>query len=513
MTVEHRAESVHPPAGAGAQRTDARLTLALAASLTASALVLWLPSVDLHLWLDEVITLAIAEQPIPDIVRLLELDGSPPLYYLIAHLWQAIFGTSEVALRMLPFLIGLAATVLGAAAVATREGFRVGATFGALAVVTPGVLYYATEARQYSLLFALGLLTSVLLRDEIADPRLRRRLLLAGALALVCYTHNWGVFLWAGTMAAMLAASTTSLRERLVAIGQTSALTAALFLPWLAVLLRQTATTGAPWLAPPNGTDVVLSDLAWLFGAREYVILAFVLVAVGRFSVARRTYDALLVQVMVTMLSGWAFSMVVAPAFTARYLMIVLPGILLMLALAVADNRYLAACVVAVGVLMALHSVVILSGRPDDYKSRAMEIAGLIDEHRNAGDRVAVVAAETSLPSVAHYLADDLSVGVRYVSFRGVVDDPRIVDWRNATEVMRTWRAEDTLPGVLAESDVIILLAERVAPSGDRATDYWRAYDHALDRAASVLDTEPRLALREALTEFEWEIRVYEVKP
>lgn len=515
MTIEPAAR---PPVPAGSHpgmqhpRQHWR-TIALIGGTSVAAVALWHRGLGLDLWLDEILTLSVAQHPIPEILRLLELDGSPPLYYLIAHGWQAVFGTSEVTIRMLPFLIGLLAAVLGAMALARSESFPVGFTFGALAVATPGLLYYSTEGRQYSLLFAVGLCCAVLLRDEIEEPLPRRRLLLAGALALACYTHNWGLFLWLGTMTALLAAGTPPLRDRAVTVAQVSGLTAVLFAPWLVVLLRQTSSTGAPWLAPPGSVDAVLDDLAWLFGTREYVLIALAAIVVGRFVVGRRSYDALLVQTVATVASGWAFSMLVTPAFTHRYLMVALPGVLLMLSLAAASHRYLATVVVSLVVLMAVYSAVILSGRPHDYKSRAVEIALAIDDHRSSGEQVTVVAADTSLPPVAYYLAEDLPTPVHFITFRGVVEDPTIVDWRDSADAMRAWRPEQALNQVVPQSDVVVFLAERASPPEDRMTDYWRAYEDALDRAAIALDADPRLVLTEEYSVTEWDVRIYQVDP
>ena len=47
-----------------------------------------------ELWLDEAQSVAIAHLPLPDLFDALEQDGSPPLYYLLLHVWTALFGTS-----------------------------------------------------------------------------------------------------------------------------------------------------------------------------------------------------------------------------------------------------------------------------------------------------------------------------------------------------------------------------------------------------------------------------------
>jgi hypothetical protein len=503
----------HPIADLDPAATSLPALAVLATVIGLSALALWTPSVRLHLWLDEVITIAIAERSIPDIVRLLELDGSPPLYYLLASVWQSVFGVSEIAARALPLTIGVLAVALGSVAIARRVDLRTGWIFGALAVVTPGVLYYATEARQYSLLFALGLVSSVLLFDEINAPSSRRRVVLAVVLASACYTHNWGVFLTAGTLLALVATDERPFRTRVMAAAPTAAVVAILYLPWLTLVLRQASTTGAPWLAAPTDLEIVLHDLSRLFGTAATGVLAIGVVVIGRFIVRERGYDGLLVQATTTVALGWVFSVAVAPAFTYRYLMIAVPPVLLMLAISASHERKLGFGVLATGLLMVAFTTVAYVDRPIDHKSRAVEVAERIDSHRQTGANVAIVAADTSLPAVSYYLDDDLDAAVHYLSFRGAVTDPQVVDWSHVTEAMIAWRLEDSLLPVLDDVDVVIFLNELAPMRSNRVTDYWRAREVALERADADLAAEPRLQLTDEWRVVEWIGRVYEVDP
>src|ERR671929_2008318 len=50
-------------------------------------------------WIDEGLSVGIADRPLADIPSVLRQDGSPPLYYALLHLWLSVFGTSEAAVR------------------------------------------------------------------------------------------------------------------------------------------------------------------------------------------------------------------------------------------------------------------------------------------------------------------------------------------------------------------------------------------------------------------------------
>src|SRR5581483_5443887 len=59
------------------------------------------------LWEDEALTVNIAKQPLSRLHGLLRHDGSPPLYYVMLHVWMKVLGTSNTAARALSGVIGL----------------------------------------------------------------------------------------------------------------------------------------------------------------------------------------------------------------------------------------------------------------------------------------------------------------------------------------------------------------------------------------------------------------------
>ena len=46
-------------------------------------------------WIDEGLSVGIADRPLADIPGALRLDGSPPLYYMLLHVWMQVAGSSE----------------------------------------------------------------------------------------------------------------------------------------------------------------------------------------------------------------------------------------------------------------------------------------------------------------------------------------------------------------------------------------------------------------------------------
>jgi mannosyltransferase len=103
-------------------------------------------------WYDEAVTVGLVRSSLGSMIHALpESESTPPLYYGIAWVWGRIFGTSEVALRSLSAFIGAAAIPLAAAAGKEFFSKPAGALAGALVAASPFLVWYAQEARAYSL--------------------------------------------------------------------------------------------------------------------------------------------------------------------------------------------------------------------------------------------------------------------------------------------------------------------------------------------------------------------------
>jgi len=98
---------------------------------------------------------------------LLEMDTHPPLYFWIMHIWMRVFGDSLFALRFFSVLLGTF-TIFLAYRIGERLFNQRSAVFCALFVaISAFSIRYSQEARAYSLIMAIGLLSSLsLLRLE-----------------------------------------------------------------------------------------------------------------------------------------------------------------------------------------------------------------------------------------------------------------------------------------------------------------------------------------------------------
>lgn len=105
------------------------------------------------LWLDETFSIWLASQDLPDMLHwIARLDGHPPLYYLLLHAWIAFQGDSAYYVRSLSALFGTAAIPVLYLTGKRISGVGMGLVAAVLLAFSPFNIYYAQEARMYTLL-------------------------------------------------------------------------------------------------------------------------------------------------------------------------------------------------------------------------------------------------------------------------------------------------------------------------------------------------------------------------
>ena len=193
------------------------------------------------------------------------MDGSPPLYYMLLSVWMDVVGYGPAETQALSVLIALLAVPVGLWAGWSLFGRRAGLICAALCAVNPFLTNYAQETRMYSLMLLLSLGLTAAFLHVFAFGRRSYLPLFAVLLALMLYTHNWGLFVAAAALVALIpcwrVSEDKSAFKRDVLLGFGGA--ALLYLPWVPTLIHQVLHTGAPWLDPPRfGAPVQIVEVA-----------------------------------------------------------------------------------------------------------------------------------------------------------------------------------------------------------------------------------------------------------
>lgn len=400
-----------------ANTTLRRLALLGGAAVVVAAIVLrfWAPSA---LWLDETISVNIASLPITSIPQALSHDGSPPLYYLVLHVWMLIFGQGDTAVRGLSGVVSVLSLPLFWTAGRRFGGRRTAWVSFGLGLTSPFAIDYATTARMYSFMILWTLLGIGILARVLEEPTHNRRIAVGALTAAILYTHYYGIYL-AGTVGAWFLwriiresrlgpspDDPPGLRPAFGAI----VIGVVCWLPWAPVFVYQTLHTGTPWSGSAGPADLlgIFGDFA---GAGQWGVLLsfgfFALLILGIFGRSvephvedgrsapsvllvgrpRRHILPLLVILAGTLVVAVVLDAIAHAAFVARYGSVVLPLFLVLVAvgITVIHDRRAVASLAAVACLAGLLSA---SGARDALRTEASRVAAVLNVQAQPGDLV-----------------------------------------------------------------------------------------------------------------------------
>ncbi|MBI5104656.1 MAG: glycosyltransferase family 39 protein [Solirubrobacterales bacterium] len=448
-------------------RVHASPYLATALGLTllvAASLYLRTQAITAKFWIDEGLSVGIAHHGFWDIPTVLQQDGSPPLYYLLLHVWMAVAGGDGEA-RTHALSVALAMLAVPAAFVLGRLlfGARAGWAAAALTATLPFLTYYAQETRMYALIAFLGLVAAGAfglaygLRERRALP------VFAVATAAMLYTHNWGAFLAAGLGIGWLVLVRTAapqerrplVRDGLLGFGAA----VVLYLPWVPTLLEQARHTGAPWAERPP-LEAIVTSITSLAGGTETGLLVLVLGIAGLLTLQEESRPRARAALGIGVALGTGIALAwlasqASPAWSTRYFSVFVgPALLLAGAGLVRFGK--------VG-LVALALVLVLwfdprdrqiKGKSDVYRvARTLQEEGLIKPND-----LVVTAHPEQGPLLRYYLGPDY----RFADAMGPVPDTRVFDWRDALDRLEAAGPRRTLdrlaPSVSPGQHLVLML-------------------------------------------------------
>jgi hypothetical protein len=385
-------------------------------------------------WIDEGISVGIAHHPLTAIPHLLREDGSPPLYYLVLHIWIGWFGDSERATHVLSLLPALACIPLAFWVARSIFGRAAGWACAALAAVDPYLTYYGQETRMYTFAALFSLVATGAFVRGVIEGRRRWLPVLVVSLDLLLYMHNWGLFFCVG-----LAVATAFFARRHWREGAAAGVAVViLYAPWVPTLLYQTRHTGAPWATRPGVHALVLAPGSVFASDVIFGVLALA-AASGLVRLRRDAAPmALLVIAGATIVAAWTESQV-SSSWASRYFAVLLGPVLLAAGVGLARAGKLGIAALAMAIFLwpgyALH----------DDKSNVRAIAAGVAPYLHRGDLVLSTHPE-QIPALRYYLG----VRVRYATQLGLVTDARIMDWRDALMRIKAVTVQRNLEPVLA---------------------------------------------------------------
>lgn len=402
--------------------------------LIAFSLLIRTAEIKTHFWIDEGLSVGIANRPIQDIPGILLQDGSPPLYYMLLHVWMSVFGDSVLATHWLSLVSALLCIPVGFWAGASLVDRRTGWIVAVLCTLCPFLTAYAQETRMYSLVVLLGLITTACFLHAYVFEHRRYRFGFGVALALLLYTHNWTYFLGAAFVLVLFLswlskpAGSPERRTLLLDAVTGFGITLVLYLPWIPSFISQARHTGAPWAQAPTFKTLIHSPDLLLggFGGTVAVLLAAgfglsALAKAGRLE-RRVLVPALVILALLPIIIAWVLSQA-SPAWATRYLAIAVAPLLLMAGIGLRRAGGLG--------LAGLLLICVMWGTTQaapSAKSNVHYVATTFGAQLHRGD--IIISTQPEQTSVLeYYLPKNLDLSF-YTPF-GLQQDTGITDWRD----------------------------------------------------------------------------------
>jgi len=193
------------------------------------------------LWYDETVSALLASKPLAAMWAHTAGDIHPPFYYALLHFWTLALGQSEFAYAFFSVCFSMATIPLIAYLGLRLYGSRTGVLAAFLFATSPFSIWYAQEARMYTLgvLLLLGALLLSLDFTQRPTKSYRPLILYAIVAALALWTLYYSAFALVALNVFVIPWLWMHGRRRLVPwlLAQLGAIL--LFLPWLPTALRQ----------------------------------------------------------------------------------------------------------------------------------------------------------------------------------------------------------------------------------------------------------------------------------
>lgn len=220
-------------------QTDRNFHGILAASLCLGALLRFHQIGNASFWLDEYTSLENASRTFGEILSGAHFDShTPPFYYLALRVWLFFVPATEFGVRSFSAITDLINILLMAFVGRRFCGGRIGVTAAFLHAISPFSIFYAQEARMYSMLLFFVLVSLLFLSQT------SRSIIQSGLMAVVgvcgLYTHYYYALFLAGVSIAWFFRYRTASLRTLTPLF----VSGVGFLPWIKVVLSLASGPG-----------------------------------------------------------------------------------------------------------------------------------------------------------------------------------------------------------------------------------------------------------------------------
>ena len=239
---------------------------------------------------DEPFSVFVAQMKVPYIISHLSLGNNPPFFEILLHFWIQIFGISAFSIRFLPFIFSTLTVLFVYKTGRSFFNIRVAILGALIFTFTDYHIYFAHEARVYSM---FALLTAISMFEFLSliknkESKLHMVVLVVVNILLI-YSHFFGLIIPAIQTISLLLfreARNGILKKYFLML---SVLIIA-YIPYINILFTRFIDSGinGTWITPSELSD--LYTMLWRFSnapVTTVIFLAFLLAAFLKWAINR----------------------------------------------------------------------------------------------------------------------------------------------------------------------------------------------------------------------------------
>jgi len=359
---------------------------------------------DESLWLDEGIALRLAHAT-PLVVTIERaFNNHPPVYFLTLHYWIKLFGDSLVYARFLSVIFGVLTILMFYILGRRLFNERVGVVSAFLLAISTFHIYYSQEARMYTMVAFLSLVSMYLLVRLFE----KRTLAISAGYILssffLLYTHYSALLIILTQnvyfIAMLLSKHTKTGELSLKGWLKLQAVLIILYLPWVQVGVRRFSgiQKAEYWIPQPSGFSIFDSFREYagstaLFAIFIALVLFFLVLLVTRLRInvylpaAKKVY-LLLMWLLIPIGVPFVISKFSASLYVTKYAISSSLAFYLLVALGIDNIKHKYFKFLTVGVIIALFSAGILKYYTETSKLPFEEVGNYINENAKRGDLI-----------------------------------------------------------------------------------------------------------------------------
>lgn len=290
--------------------------------------------------LDEAVHLWFAQQPYSEVIKQASNDPNPPIYNLIMSVWVKNFGVTEFSTRFFSVLMGSLTVVVMFLAASRYFGLTTGLAAALFLCFAPIVFRFTHMSRPYTLMLLTVTLSYAAL--FAFDRKMGRWHFFWYWLTttLMIYAHPTSIFNVPAQFLILLYYNWGNWRNTILKITPL-VLAVFSFAVWV-LAIPYFERTHEMWFGPPGFEQIQFVIRTFYGGYALFWVqfsLLFVMLVVGFAAKKPRSSKnlllALIIWAVVPFITSIVFSYIIKPIFQDKYIMSVLPGMMLLLAVSI----------------------------------------------------------------------------------------------------------------------------------------------------------------------------------